>query len=652
MKDQLGNNEISPIDSSYNLDDDSIRTIEEVIDVDSGEFILADEFFSQDDSSIINARNVLQLSIKSDMPKYKCPYCDQKVNICGRRVFSKSKTVYFFSHFKDSDNCPIKTGTGLTIKEILAKKYKGYEESKLHYDLKHFIAESLQDYKSKEKGFHNTVVEKTFQNKNVSDEWRRPDVTSQFNEKGLVFELQLSTTFLSVVLDREVFYKLHNTYIIWVFVFFDLRENWQKLMEKDIYYSHKRNVFVLDEDAKQLSLDRRELILKCYWQTPLINENKVEIKWHMKLVSMNELTFSESNYEVFYYNSDNDFFNISNPKEQELIFAWEKAKKIRWERIIERINARAKNCIPEIKIRKKKGLYGVTDLTGNIIIPFEFDLIQKFVNGKAKALKESFGWGYLSETGEQIIPFIYYGIDDFVNGKAKAQVWKTKRWGYISENGEEIIPCIYLNLENFVNGRAKATKSYEKWGYISEIGEEIIPFKYSQLGDFITGKARVEQYGLVGYISESGEEVIPLKYSFLQGFYLGGAIAKLGVNWGVISESGEEIIPFIYQEIQQALNGEYFVRQGSSWNVFSSDGTSLGRIKLKVTHFNSHSPSDKFRKIIYVITEIKKEGTVLYSAFGTYMGNINKHKLKCKHSVGVAFEAKIVSGYQINISPL
>ena len=88
----------------------------------------------------------------------------------------------FFAHFKDSDDCPIKTGIGHSLEVLLAKKYHGLKESDLHYELKNFIANRLQAETAIQKGFKDVFLEKTFKNEEISDNWRRPDVKAIFKD--------------------------------------------------------------------------------------------------------------------------------------------------------------------------------------------------------------------------------------------------------------------------------------------------------------------------------------------------------------------------------------------------------------------------------------------------------------------------------------
>lgn len=226
--------------------DDTNRTIEQVVDAETGEIIIADEFFDRSEKIIVDARNVLQLAHKSGIQKYKCVYCEQDVLISKRHLSERNKTIYFFSHYKDSEDCPIKTGINKSIQNVLLDRMIQFSESLLHYNLKMFIADKLSTPSSILKGFSDTVVSQTFKDTSIVEGWRKPDVYTKYNNIQIVFELNLFTTFLSVIVERDSFYRMHGAYIIWVLNSFEPQD--QKVVEKDIYYAHKRNVFVLDDE--------------------------------------------------------------------------------------------------------------------------------------------------------------------------------------------------------------------------------------------------------------------------------------------------------------------------------------------------------------------------------------------------------------------
>jgi hypothetical protein len=106
---------------------------------------------------------------------------------------------------------------------------------------------------------------------------------------------------LSVIVDREHFYKENQTYILWVFKNFEVDEFKQRFTEKDVFYSNNRNAFVLDNEAIKLSKQNNDLYLLCYYQKPVIQDLKIHYNWEYEYVCFNQLTFEEVNYKIFYF---------------------------------------------------------------------------------------------------------------------------------------------------------------------------------------------------------------------------------------------------------------------------------------------------------------------------------------------------------------
>lgn len=63
--------------------------------------------------------------------------------------------------------------------------------------------------------------------------------------KPVVFEIQLSYTFLSDVLEWDAFYRAEGIFIVWVFAQFDLQ---RAAVTDEAYFNH-RNLFILDAAA-------------------------------------------------------------------------------------------------------------------------------------------------------------------------------------------------------------------------------------------------------------------------------------------------------------------------------------------------------------------------------------------------------------------
>lgn len=287
------------------------RRILEVFDKKEGVIINAEEFFNRPENEIVRWRRIFEESLEFGEKRFLCPACLQPVKIAGRK-FMRGK-VSFFSHLHDSEFCEIKTNTELTKSQIEARKYGLVGESERHHRLKGLISRALNSDVSKKKGVNDVAVEKRINSYIPGLNWRRPDVMATFNSRNIVFELQLSTTFISVVVQRDIFYRLNNYFIIWVFNF---EENAQyvdltNLMCKDIYYANKRNVFIFDEEAQRASVEKDELVLKCNWLD-------VDSTWHYSkdkgngdgiLITLDQLHLDEETNKPFFFDAETPYFN-------------------------------------------------------------------------------------------------------------------------------------------------------------------------------------------------------------------------------------------------------------------------------------------------------------------------------------------------------
>ena len=289
---------------------DSTLSITKVWDVRNKKEIDAKQFFSLPEGEIMSMRRELQLSITTDTPYWVCPVCGQMVKISGKRT-ARGKAL-FFSHLHDSEDCPIKTNTGLTKRMIEARKYALVQESERHHRLKTSIANFLEETNSKNKGVSDVQIEKRVTTDLPFMNWRCPDVQAMYNGMHLVFELQLSTTFISTIVERDLFYRLNNYFIIWVFNFEENKEymDLTNLMCKDIYYANKRNIFVFDRDAQTESFKRKELVLKCNW----LNADNT---WQYGpndgdrngiFITLDQLKFDTKNNKPYYYDAEKEYF--------------------------------------------------------------------------------------------------------------------------------------------------------------------------------------------------------------------------------------------------------------------------------------------------------------------------------------------------------
>lgn len=283
------------------------RTIQEVLNKEDGKTIDADIFFNRSKNEIWKRRIELQEVIKGIRePIFVCYYCSQNIKINGGTGLGKK--ILHFAHQKDIGYCILKTDTELTRQEINRAKYNGAKESPLHFETKNLIKKLIE----LNNDFSNVHVEKVVKSNSNYLEWKRPDIKATYKNVDVVFEIQLSTTFLSVIVDRQHFYKENQTYILWVFKNFEIEEFKQRFTEKDVFYSNNRNAFVLDNEAINLSKQNNDLYLLCYYQKPKIENLKIDYDWCFKYVNFNQLTFDEVTFKVFYFDVSKEEETLNN----------------------------------------------------------------------------------------------------------------------------------------------------------------------------------------------------------------------------------------------------------------------------------------------------------------------------------------------------
>lgn len=482
--------------------DPTKRTIDTVVDVETGKEIYAKEFFSQPESAIFRMRTELQKAIYLHHPKFICKYCGQMVKISGRKT--ERGVAAFFSHFRDSDDCDYKTTTGRTKREIEREKYTKCNEGERHKKLKNLLATFLL----RTSGVTNVRTENTMPGNHPILNWRRPDVAVSYRGHEIIFELQLSSTFVSVITERDLFYRLNKKFIIWVFNFDDQSEhvNLNNMVVKDVYYNHKLNIFIFDKAAYDESNKRGELILKCNWIRPdgsweYQNINNSD-ELGGRFVSLSELTYN-NDYKPYYYDAEKDFFAHNPSFVQHVISIEEENKKIiedldrrlqEEEEALHDINKRIERLKKTFEIEpigkptktyligKQDGKVGLITFDGDIIIPFEYDSVDGRSNwieakkGNTITLFRRKNYEIVNEglkyesIGDDIFRIAKYVGDDIL-------------WGLIDKRGENIVEAKFSQIEIW-NAEIKLLLVVKngKYGIMNQHGIYVLKCKYDFIG--------------------------------------------------------------------------------------------------------------------------------------------------------------------------
>lgn len=224
-------------------------------------------------------RQRLKALVKRDEARLVCA-------TCGVPVYLACSTTkrFFFRHRHEDGSCPAVTRTQLSEADIRAMKYRGAQESEAHKRVKALLLRSL----SADPRFKDVASEKTWKASEGLAGLRRPDVSARTDTSRLAFEVQLSTTFIDVVLSRREFYRAEGAALVWVLPYF--HPSYRRMTVDDILLGNNSNVFVVDETTTAASETAGTFIMTCWYRKPVIQGDDIVDEWVERMVRWDEIT--------------------------------------------------------------------------------------------------------------------------------------------------------------------------------------------------------------------------------------------------------------------------------------------------------------------------------------------------------------------------
>lgn len=271
-----GNVTIDPRDRAKPVDDPAIA---EARSSRTGRLLDAKRLISAFPyEAAIRLRELLKEAANRGRPRLICP-------ICGVTLFlaSSMQKNFYLRHRSEDGSCPAVTHTGLTEADMRAMKYRGAQESDAHLRTKELLVRSL----AADPAFADVRVEATWRATEGLPGLRRPDVSARLADLRIAFEVQLSTTFLDVVLGRKRFYRDEGAALVWLLPGFD--PNYRRMTTDDILFGNNSNILVVDDATVAASEAAGRLTLRAWHRQPRIDGDRIVDDWVERLVSWDEL---------------------------------------------------------------------------------------------------------------------------------------------------------------------------------------------------------------------------------------------------------------------------------------------------------------------------------------------------------------------------
>jgi hypothetical protein len=170
-------------------------------------------------------------------------------------------------------------------------------------------------------------------------------------------------------------------------------------------------------------------------------------------------------------------------------------------------------------------------------LPFSEGLAAVSLEGK---------YGYVDLTGQTVIPLQYDGAASFSEGLAGVRVGK--KWGFINRANELAIKPAYTEVRAFQCGLCAVAKS-GKWGFVDTAGTIVLRLKYAEVTDCdpVSQRAWFRQNKLWGLLSAGGTVILKPTWSFHDDF-AGNTLCRVAYKnqYGFIDVSGKTRIASDY----------------------------------------------------------------------------------------------------------
>lgn len=273
---------------------------------------------------------------------------------------------------------------------------------------------------------------------------------------------------------------------------------------------------------------------------------------------------------------------------------------------------------------------GIVDYSGRPILPFSYDILQKFeLNNntylmKAKKLKpdgadDGKNVGLLDKNASFVIPCEY---DDIENSEAYNNfivVRNNDKRGVINLLNENVIPIKYDGLSPFIRDQKVyfVASLDKKFGLLNEAGEIIVPmvFDFIQFNSIDTYLSAVKdhKWSLIDY---KNNKILPFDFESIDYFSDGllGISKKLDDNnnfkWGFADIKNNIVVDFIYDEVEKFNKGYAIVSLNKKCGVINKKGEILIPIKYDLINKNEYDDYTTTKFNLYNVTVDGKDGYV------------------------------------------
>jgi hypothetical protein len=309
------------------------------------------------------------------------------------------------------------------------------------------------------------------------------------------------------------------------------------------------------------------------------------------------------------------------------------------------VDSVAVGAVGSLKLVKQEAFMGVTNDTGKIILPIDYDEVS-FFNKKDSACSRWEGmlrirmgkmYGLFSPAGKPVTTLDYEELSFFPetcgSSHAASYVVKAKqggKYGLVSGKGEVIIRPAYDDIFLLKNEKERVTtpevvvvRKAGKHGMMELRDKQILKTEYDQIEYLQTlevkEKNKTEKHLLLkirqgdrwGLINLSTKQQFDLEFQYIEPFSEGLAIVKKGDKFGFIDQDSKLKVACNYDAAQPFANGVAVVAKNGKHGLINPDKKEV--VKLAYESLAHLVPDEKKRRADAYFAALflaKKDGKV------------------------------------------
>lgn len=206
---------------------------------------------------------------------------------------------------------------------------------------------------------------------------------------------------------------------------------------------------------------------------------------------------------------------------------------------------------------KENEFYGVKDLKGNLVIPFEYKFLDSFSNGIIVGVNKNNQLVYLTKENKPLTDGDYQYIFKFDNNRGITII--DDKYGMIDEKGNIILENKYNKIFH-IKENIYAIQNEKTFGLVNGDGKNLTEEQYESIGEISEKSIPIKKDGKYGLINLEGKIIVPAMYEEIGKPQNNMTIVldSKELKYGVINLKNEYVIKPNYLYIKQR-NNNYFI---------------------------------------------------------------------------------------------